>query len=71
MNVVAVFDSRGQTWSLRLVDEAGYELSSSGTVYPSMAEALRAGGEHRARLAAQRPAILRQPSRRRRPTVRP
>jgi hypothetical protein len=71
MNVVAVFDSRGQTWSWRVVDDAGHAVSSSGTEYPSMAEALKAGAEHRDRLAARRPPIVRQPAQARRPRPRP
>ena len=70
MNVVAVFDSRGQTWSWRLVDEAGHAVFSSGTEYPSMAEALKAGAEHRERLAARRPPIVRRPIQGRRSTLR-
>jgi hypothetical protein len=50
----------------RIVDEAGNQLSSSGTDYGSMAEALKAGAEHRDRIAGRRPGILRQPTRRRR-----
>jgi hypothetical protein len=66
MNVVAVFDGRHQAWEWRIMDEAGNPLTSSGTHYGSMAEALKAGAEHRDRIAGQRPGILRQPIRGRR-----
>jgi len=61
MNVVAVLEGPRQAWVWRIVDDGGNELSSSGTDYTSMADALKAGAAHRDRLMADRPPIVRQP----------